>query len=89
MALNSRDGGIRTRGLLLPNQFCPDAGRGATLLNVCSTWDDTRCTWPDPAPCLCMLAPTLAPTAKAIRCAAFQVALVPPTVSHSIASAFR
>jgi hypothetical protein len=32
-----RDGGIRTRGLLLPNQLCPDAGRRRMLPAVVST----------------------------------------------------
>jgi hypothetical protein len=32
-----RDGGIRTRGLLLPNQLQPDAGRGRMLPDVAPT----------------------------------------------------
>jgi hypothetical protein len=35
-----RDGGIRTRGLLLPNQFYPDAGRSRMLPDVTSTSSD-------------------------------------------------
>jgi hypothetical protein len=57
-----RDGGIRTRGLLLPNQLQSVARRGLMSPVVASTWDDARCTSPDVVQCLCMLAPTLAPT---------------------------
>ena len=64
MALISRDGGIRTRGLLLPNQLQPAAGRSLMSPGVAFTWDDTDLTAPDVAQCLCALAPTLVPRYK-------------------------
>jgi len=57
-----RDGGTRTRGLLLPNQLHPDAEHSLVSPGVAFTWDDARCASPDVAQCPCMLAPTLAPT---------------------------
>ena len=56
-----RDGGTRTRGLLLPNQLHPDAEHSLVSPGVAFTWDDARCASPDVAQCPCMLAPTLAP----------------------------
>jgi hypothetical protein len=56
-----RDGGIRTRGLLLPNQRHPDAGRGSTSSNVAFAWDNDRLRSPGVARQRCTLAPTLAP----------------------------
>ena len=61
----SRDGGIRTRGLLLPNQLHPAAGRGLMSPGVAFTWDDAGWTSPGVAWCLCTLAPTLAPAPRA------------------------
>jgi hypothetical protein len=37
---SSRDGGVRTRDLLLPNQFHSVAGRGLVSPGVAFTWDD-------------------------------------------------
>ena len=53
-----RDGGIRTRGLLLSNQLHPDAGHSLVSPGVASTWDDARCASPNVAQCLRTLAPT-------------------------------
>ncbi len=62
-----RDGGIRTRGLLLPNQLYPAATRSLTSPRAAFTWDNAGLTSPCVAPYLCMLAPTLAPSQLVVR----------------------
>jgi hypothetical protein len=56
-----RDGGIRTRDLLLPKQLHPAARRRQASPNVPFTCDNDRLMSLDVARCLCMLAPTLTP----------------------------
>jgi len=68
-----RDGWIRTRGLLLPNQLYSVAGRGLVSPGVAFTWDNAGLTAPDVARCLCTLAPTLAPTRRPFT-AGFRIA---------------
>jgi len=62
MSMISRDGGIRTRGLLLPNQYHPDAAPSPASPGIALTCNNSRRTWPDVAWYLWTLAPTLAPT---------------------------
>jgi hypothetical protein len=62
-----RDGGIRTRGLLLPNQLRPAARRSLTSPRAAFAWDNAGLTSPYVAPYLCMLAPTLAPSQLVVR----------------------
>jgi hypothetical protein len=55
----SRDGGVRTRGLLLPNQPHLAARRGLTSPGVAVTWDNADLTAPDVARCLRTLTPMI------------------------------
>jgi hypothetical protein len=61
ISVTSRDGGIRTRGLLLPNQAQPAARRRLASPGVGFTCGNISSTSPAVAQCLCTLAPTLAP----------------------------
>jgi len=63
---SGRDGGIRTRGLLLPNQLHPDARRRCESPDAASTCSDPCWTSPDGALRLCLLAPTLAPIGQLV-----------------------
>jgi hypothetical protein len=59
--LTSRDGGIRTRDLLLPNQLLLAARHRPTRPYVASTCEDSRSMPLEAAWLRCLLAPTLAP----------------------------
>ena len=62
MSLTSRDGGIRTRGLLLPNQPYTAAGCRSLSPSKAFACGNVRLLSPNVAWCLCTLAPTLAPS---------------------------
>jgi hypothetical protein len=49
LSVISRDGGIRTRGLLLPNQLHPAARRSPAAPSVAFTWNNIGLTLPDVA----------------------------------------
>ena len=58
---SGRDGGVRTRGLLLPNQLPPVAGRSLASLGRLFTRSNVSSASPDVAQRLRTMAPTLAP----------------------------